>query len=415
MVRAPYWQGGDRSCHRGAVFTGLVVILARAVLAASVASAATSAVPVRVEFSAPAGCSDADTFWAGIASRTEKARAARSGDAAMRLTVRLARAGAKVHGELRISVPGGHLEARRVDGATCAEVVQVLSLTAALAIDPSITTGITVAGPPGGSSSGTSSGGAAAGGSTSGGGAASEGGARPGATAGEANRGESAPPAPPPAGGAGPVPPPPPPAPPQPPPPPAVEPPPAELVRTPEPPAGPAPPWPARGPAVAASVTMAEVLASTLSVGGAVSGRLASAVRPRAPSLTGTFGWVSGDFFHSGHDLGVRWLAFSLDGCPGWRLGGFASIEPCARFTAGALTTTDHDVMSPKVVDRWWASGGAVAHVEVGRGEGFWLKVDVGLEIPFVKRKYVMTEPSNPLGSTASVYPTLAVGVAHSL
>ncbi len=51
------------------------------------------------------------------------------------MTVRLTRAGAKVHGELRISNPGGRSEARRVDGATCAEVVQSLSLTAALAIE----------------------------------------------------------------------------------------------------------------------------------------------------------------------------------------------------------------------------------------------------------------------------------------
>ncbi|HVY37913.1 MAG TPA: hypothetical protein VHM31_08255, partial [Polyangia bacterium] len=75
-------------------------------------------------------------FWGGISSRTERARAARPGEPAMRMTVRLTRAGAKVHGELRINNPGGHSEARRVDGATCAEVVQSLSLTAALAIDP---------------------------------------------------------------------------------------------------------------------------------------------------------------------------------------------------------------------------------------------------------------------------------------
>jgi len=162
-------------------------------------------------------------------------------------------------------------------------------------------------------------------------------------------------------------------------------------------------------------VVMAEVLSSTLSVGGAVSGRLASAVRPRAPSLTATFAWTEGDFFHSGHDLSVRWLALAVDGCPGWRVGGFASVEPCARLTVGVLTTTDNDIMSPKVVDRWWGAGGVVAHVEVGRGEGFWLKVDAGLEIPFVQRRYVMVGPSNPLGVTTSVYPTLSVGLAHSL
>jgi len=262
------------------VFTGLVVLSTWTVLAVTVAPSATNPVPVRVDFSAPAGCTDAETFWAGITSRTDKARAARPGDAAMRVTVRVVRAGAKVHGELRISVPGGHLEARRVDGATCAEVVQVLSLTAALAIDPSIT----LAGPPGGSPAGTGSGsgtgtGSAGNGATAGGGA----GSNAAATAGEGAHGEPASPGAAPPGGANAVPPPPPagtvPVAPPPPPPVAVEPPPAELVQ-PEPPASSPPPWPARGPAVAASVVMAEVLSSTLSVGGAVSGRLASAVRP---------------------------------------------------------------------------------------------------------------------------------------
>ncbi len=54
----------------------------------------------------------------------------------MRLTVRVTRAGGRVRGELRVNEAGGEAETRRVDGATCAEVVQVLSLTAALAIDP---------------------------------------------------------------------------------------------------------------------------------------------------------------------------------------------------------------------------------------------------------------------------------------
>ena len=377
------------------MFTGLGVILTWTVIAAvTVAPAANSPVPVRVDFSAPAGCADADTFWSGILSRTEKARAARASDPAMRVTVRLTRAGAKVHGELRISAPSGHFEARKVDGATCAEVVQVLSLTAALAIDPSITVG----GAPIGSTSGTGATGAATG----------------GAASGSASTGSSAPPPPPPVAPPPPSPPPPPPPPPSP-PPPTVEPPPVELHAGPPPPAAPPPPPLVRGPAVAASFVTAHLFTSTLSVGGAVSGRLASGARARAPSLTASFIWMAGDFFHPGDDLGLRWLALSVDGCPGWSWGRFVSAEPCVRFTAGVLTMTDLTVMSPKVVDRLWGSGGAVVHVEVGRSAGFWLKLDVGLEIPFVQRNFVVSAPRKELGSTSSVYPTLAFGLAHSL
>jgi hypothetical protein len=124
---------------------------------------------------------------------------------------------------------------------------------------------------------------------------------------------------------------------------------------------------------------------------------------------------MMGDFFHPGDDLGLRWLALSLDGCPGLRWGGFASVEPCVRFTGGVLTMTDLTVMTPKVVDRLWGSGGVVAHVEVGQGTGFWLKVDVGLEIPFVQRSFTRSGPFKEVGSTSSVYPSLAFGLAHSL
>ncbi|MFL5307320.1 MAG: hypothetical protein ACJ8F1_19035, partial [Polyangia bacterium] len=120
------------------MFAGLAAILVSVALAAAVG--VTGPVPVRIDFAAPAGCADADVFWGGISTRTERARAAHPGEPAMRMIVRLTRAGAKVHGELRINNPGGHSEARRVDGATCAEVVQSLSLTAALAIDPLATT-----------------------------------------------------------------------------------------------------------------------------------------------------------------------------------------------------------------------------------------------------------------------------------
>ncbi len=92
--------------------------------------------PVRVEFDAPSGCSDGEAFFAGVLARTRHVHRARPGETAVRLTVHVTRVGGRVHGELRVNEAGGEAETRRVDGATCAEVVQVLSLTAALAIDP---------------------------------------------------------------------------------------------------------------------------------------------------------------------------------------------------------------------------------------------------------------------------------------
>src|SRR6476646_5570678 len=87
--------------------------------------------PFRVEFDAPAGCSEARAFSEGVLSRINRAAGARAHDAGVRLIVRLTRSKASVHGELRMIDDRGETETRKVDGTSCAEVVEVLSLTAA--------------------------------------------------------------------------------------------------------------------------------------------------------------------------------------------------------------------------------------------------------------------------------------------
>ncbi len=390
-----------------AVFMGLVATLT--LLAVSAAVGPTGPVPVRIDFAAPAGCADADDFWNGITSRTERARTARPGDAAMRMTVRLTRAGAKVRGELRIAIPGGHPEARKVEGATCVEVVQVLSLTAALAIDPSATIA-----PVAPITSGTG---------------------RTPASPADSSRGETAaaPNTPKPAVPAPPTPeaPPPPAPPPRPtveqPPPPRPE---ADRDRgrdRPEPgtppvvvrPAQPPEPGWGRGPAMSAAAVAARLLTDSFSAGGEISARLAS--HTHAPSLTASFLFLAGDFLHSGDDLGLRWIAGALDGCPGWILGHVVSVEPCVRVTAGALTLTDHDVTNPQTVTRWWGSGGLVAHAEAELGAGFWLRAELGVDFPVVERRFgiapagTATAGLQQVGATASISPTLALGVGHGL
>ena len=135
------WEGhGRRSAGvRGTVRVTLGVVpvgvglLAVVVLAqAGVSSAVPIPIPIRVDFDAPAGCADADAFYAGVSARLALVRRARPGESATRLVVRLTRVGGKVHGELQL---GGESDTRRVDGATCQEVVQVLALTAALAVN----------------------------------------------------------------------------------------------------------------------------------------------------------------------------------------------------------------------------------------------------------------------------------------
>ncbi len=125
---------------------------------------------------------------------------------------------------------------------------------------------------------------------------------------------------------------------------------------------------------------------------------------------------MAGDYFRSGDDLAVRWYAASVDGCPGWVLGRVATVEPCVRVTGGILTVTDHSVTNRLTSNRSWGSGGVVLRAEVGRGAGFWLRAELGVDFPIVERRFkIDATPPQSVGATASISPTLAVGLVHGL
>ena len=99
-------------------------------------AASEDATPIRVELDAPADCATAEGFYEAVRARTERARTVKEGETGVRVVVRLTRVGARAHGELRVIGEHGESDTRRVDGASCTEVVAALSLTVALAVDP---------------------------------------------------------------------------------------------------------------------------------------------------------------------------------------------------------------------------------------------------------------------------------------
>src|SRR4029079_4093376 len=131
------WHRSACSCHvGGALLPVLPLGLATALVLAAAPPPAPNgdAVAIRVECDAPAGCSSVDAFYAGLLARMKSARRASSGEDAVHLGVRLTRSGTKVRGELRILDGPGDGDTRRVEGESCEAVVEVLSLTAALAL-----------------------------------------------------------------------------------------------------------------------------------------------------------------------------------------------------------------------------------------------------------------------------------------
>jgi hypothetical protein len=379
-----------------------------------------ASVPVRVEFDAPAGCSDAEAFFAGVLARTRHVHRARPGETAVRLTVHVTRVGPRVRGELRVNEAGGEAETRRVDGATCTEVVQVLSLTAALAIDP--TAGFLAPAapdkPPAAPSPVRAPPSAAA--------------PPPGREAPANPAAPAAPPLPqpspaptvtsaaptaqltPPAASPPPeIPPAAPASEPSPPPTVALRPAPAAMV----PAESPHERGRASGPRFGASMVAAHLLTSSLGLGASLWGRLGTTTREGlTPSVTLAALYLPGDFFGSGDNLGIGWVALAATGCPGWAPGGRVRVEPCARLTVGALSATDHSVNTPRSVTRWWGSAGAVVRLTAPVGGGLMLDLDAGVDFPFVTRRFVVTAMTNqPVGETTSVSPTLSVGLSHSL
>ncbi|HEX6766197.1 MAG TPA: hypothetical protein VF103_11980 [Polyangiaceae bacterium] len=92
--------------------------------------------PIRIVFDAPADCSTAEAFYQGVRSRTDRVRRAETGETGTELGVRVTKTSGRVHGELNLTGEHGESDRRVVDGETCDEVVEALSLTAALALDP---------------------------------------------------------------------------------------------------------------------------------------------------------------------------------------------------------------------------------------------------------------------------------------
>jgi hypothetical protein len=355
--------------------------------------------PIRVSLEAPPGCGNVDTFYASVLARSERARRADANENAVRLEVRLTRVANKVHGELRL-VDEGRTDLRRVDGATCEEVAEALSLTAALALVAS-PRGLARVNPAGSNI-------AAAPATSSGSGTA------------------PSPPSPPPASPALPlttalpVP---------------VGPAPSPVsgrpVDEPSEPVVPAHPEvdAATPPAVphddAASPLHLEfglgpavgrVLSPGGTLGGAISARLArDDGRGRGPSAGLALVHLRNDLLLPTPDVAVTWTALALTVCPGWGFHGAITVEGCGLGVAGWLTAAERAVTVRTAASRTWWSVGAVLRVRAALGRGLYLQADAALHVPLIARKFITTTPAETVAESTRVAGMLGLSLTHSL
>lgn len=102
----------------------------------ALAALAADTIPIRVNYDAPAGCPNQDAFYDAVRARTERVRKAQGNEPRVDVNVRVTRVERRFHGEMREVVNQGETAARSVDGETCKDVVEALSFTVALSLDP---------------------------------------------------------------------------------------------------------------------------------------------------------------------------------------------------------------------------------------------------------------------------------------
>jgi len=112
------------------------VLLALPAIVHALAALAADAVPIRINYDAPASCPNQDAFYDAVRARTERVRKAQGNEPRVDVNVRVTRNDRSYHGEMREVVNQSETSAPGVDGGTCKEVIEALSFTVALSLDP---------------------------------------------------------------------------------------------------------------------------------------------------------------------------------------------------------------------------------------------------------------------------------------
>lgn len=330
---------------------GYLSLVMAAVAAAGAAEEDTGTKPVEVHFDGPEGCSGANAFFGSVRSRTDRVRRADADEPRTTVQVRLSREHGHVVGELRMSDDRGETDTRRVQGASCDEVVEALSLTAALALDPSARLFVPPAAP---------------------------------STDDAATRTERDQPVP-------------------------------AAVTTTVPTPSASASRPAPGFELGAGLVGLAVLSGSFSPGIGVAARknLGRDGRFR-PTLGLGLAYVRNDVLQSPQDAEVALAAMGATVCPLRWAASILTVQPCALVLAGWLSATGRQVTHVDTVDRSWLSAGLTVRTAAFLGRGFSLELEGGISAPLVKRRFFATVPSNVVAETPTISPIVAIGLTYA-
>ena len=340
------------------LLAGYFSLAVAAVLAPGAQDAEIGTKPVEVEFDAPEGCSGAEAFFNTLRSRTDRVRRADGNEPRTTLQVRLTRVHGQVVGELRMVDDRGGPDTRKVQGANCDDVVQALSLTAALALDPSALL-FAPATTPALVSPATAAPAAPAVVPAAGDRAATS------ATETDNTARERRP------------------------------------VRTLEFSVG-----PVGTTLLAGSFSPGVTLGARKTLAGE------GAVRP---TLGVAIAYARNDVFASPSVAQVSLAGLAGTVCPLRWTASILTIEPCALVLTGWLSASGRQLTHTSTVDRLWLSAGGAVRTSAFIGRGLSLDLEAGVSAPLLKRRFFATVPSNVVAETPTVSPIVGIGLTYGL
>jgi hypothetical protein len=348
---------------------------------------ASQPIAVKIELEAPSACADEPHFYARLRARTNRVRSAVAGESAVRLRVRLTQLGSKVKGELSFmddSAP------RSVEGSSCEEVVEALSLTAALALDPSAhddasdTEQRALAGESQSPSKGDATQGAAGQRATTG--ASTKAASRSAAAAPpapqnreDAQRRDDAKN--------------------------VEETPPEELTAE-----------TTLGFEAGAQLELLALVSARPNMGGAVFGRLLRRTPQGARSSLGlAVSYTSDHLLSSPHRLAVALTQLTLSACP-LAIGEDRAlrVEPCVFASGGLLTASSRGISNPDEAQRTFWALGALARAGVPLGSSLAFELSLGFSVPLVQRQFKLSGPDQFLGETERIGGFGSLGAAYA-
>jgi hypothetical protein len=358
------WAIESRRVLGRAVACGVLVALG----VAGVAYADEPQEPIRIEYTAPAGCPEADAFVGEILARTPRARRSTDDAPARTFVVSVTKGAEASFGRLIIRNPDGTESERDMTGDTCGEVVSALALVTALTVDPKASTKPVVP--------------LAASPSTSGTAPAST--ASASATAPKSARSSAASTSPTPSSA------------PSPPPPPS--PPPRE-------------PWHL---ALTVDASVVSAVAPGVLFGIPV---IVEATAPKGRAIAPTFrlGFEytsTGSIDVGGPTATFKWTLGIAEACPHRWYFGDLSLEPCARVEVGALEGAGANIIPSRDSTRLWLAAGPVGRLNWAFLPTMFVDLEAGVRFPLARTTYYF-EPATVIYSppTAGMVVSGGLGV----